>query len=289
MPGQATSGVSVGAVRVVDLIIYPVKSTRGLPRPEAEVEPCGLADDRRWMVVDDAGYVVTARVRPALLGVTVTPLGRGRIRLEGPHSDAIDVDGTASSEYVPVQIWKNTVDAVRAGAAADAWFAKLLDEDVRLVWLDDPTRRPVNPAYGLPADRVSFADAYPLLLTTTGSLARLNDWVVEEALLRGEEPPAEPLPMRRFRPSVVVDNLEPFAEDTWCRLRIGGVPFRAVKLCDRCVLTTIDPDTQARGKEPLRTLARHRRWDGKVWFGMNLVPDGTGRIAVGDDVEITAG
>ncbi|TDD64237.1 MOSC domain-containing protein [Jiangella aurantiaca] len=276
-------------MRVVELTIYPVKSTRGSSRAEAEVEPWGLADDRRWMVVDDAGYVVTARVRPTLLGVTVTPLGRGRIRLEGPHATALEVDGTASREYVPVQIWKNTLDAVRASAAADAWFAKLLDEDVRLVWLDDPTRRPVNPAYGLPADRVSFADAYPLLLTTTGSLVQLNDWVVEEALLRGEEPPAEPLPMRRFRPSVVVDSADPFTEDTWCKLRIGDVPFRAVKLCDRCVLTTIDPDTQARGKEPLRTLARHRRWDGKVWFGMNLVPDGTGRIAVGDDVEITAG
>ncbi len=276
-------------MRVVELNIYPVKSTRGRAQTSAEVEPWGLADDRRWMVVDDAGYVVTARVRPALLGVTVTPLERGRIRLESAHAAPLEVDATGAREYVPVQIWKNTLDAVRPSAAADAWFGKLLDQDVHLVWLDDPTRRPVNPAYGLPADRVSFADAYPLLLTTTGSLDRLNDWIVEEALLRGEEPPAEPLPMRRFRPSVVVDSADPFAEDTWCKLRIGDVAFRAVKLCDRCVLTTIHPDTQQRGKEPLRTLARHRRWDGKVWFGMNLVPDGTGRISLGDDVRVTAG
>lgn len=276
-------------MRVVELNIYPVKSTRGLPQTRAEVEPWGLADDRRWMVVDESGYVVTARVRPALLRVRVTPIERGRIRLEGPHAAPLEVDATPSREYVPVQIWKNSLDAIRASSAADAWFGKLLDDDVRLVWLDDPTRRPVNPAYGLPADRVSFADAFPLLLTTTGSLTQLNDWVVDEALLRGEDPPVEPLPMRRFRPSVVVDSMEPFAEDTWCKLNIGAVPFRAVKLCDRCVLTTIDPDTQARGKEPLRTLARHRNWDGKVWFGMNLVPDGTGTIAVGDEVEITAG
>lgn len=280
---------SVHLVRVVELNVYPVKSTRGLPVAQAEVEPWGLADDRRWMVVDDSGYVVTARVRPALLGVRVTPLGRGRVLLEGPHAAGIEVDATTSREYVPVQIWKNTLEAVRPSVTADAWFGKLLDDDVRLVWLDDPTRRPVNPAYGLPADRVSFADAFPLLATTTGSLARLNDWVVEEALLRGEVPPEAPLPMRRFRPSVVVDNAEPFAEDTWCKLRIGDVPFRAVKLCDRCVLTTIDPDTQSRGKEPLRTLARHRNWDGKVWFGMNLVPDGTGVVRVGDEVEVTAG
>jgi len=67
-------------------------------------------------------------------------------------------------------------------------------------------------------------------------------------------------------------------------VRIGEVPFRAVKLCDRCVLTTIDPDTLAKGKEPIRTLSRHRRWDGKVWFAVNLIPDGTGTIRVGDPV-----
>ena len=55
------------------------------------------------------------------------------------------------------------------------------------------------------------------------------------------------------------------------------------------MLTTIDPDTAATGHEPIATLARNRRWDGKVWFGMNLIPDGpqAGRsIRVGDPVEV---
>jgi uncharacterized protein len=34
-------------------------------------------------------------------------------------------------------------------------------------------------------------------------------------------------------------------------------------------------------------LAKHRRWDGEVWFGMNLVPVTPGAtLRVGDDVEI---
>ena len=52
-------------------------------------------------------------------------------------------------------------------------------------------------------------------------------------------------------------------------------------------MTTINPDTAAKGKEPIATLARHRRWDGKTWFGVNLVPDSHGvGLRVGDDVEI---
>ncbi|TDD99141.1 MOSC domain-containing protein [Jiangella asiatica] len=276
-------------MRVAELNLFPVKSTRLRPVDEAVVEPWGLAHDRRWMVVDADGYVVTARIVPALLSVTATALGTGRVLLSDPHADDLTVDAAGCDELVPVQVWRSKLDAVHPSPEADAWLSGLVERDVRLVWLDDPGRRPVDPRYGLPADRVSFADAFPLLMATTASLRQLNDWVVEEALLRGEAPPDQPLPMRRFRPSVVVDGSEPFAEDTWQRLRVGDVPFRAAKLCDRCVLTTIDPDSLTKGKEPLRTLARHRRWDGKVWFGLNLVPDGTGVIRVGDEVELLAG
>jgi len=53
------------------------------------------------------------------------------------------------------------------------------------------------------------------------------------------------------------------------------------------VMTTIDPVTLVRGKEPIRTLAKHRRWDGKTWFGVLLVPvldGGRGVVRVGDPV-----
>ena len=59
-----------------------------------------------------------------------------------------------------------------------------------------------------------------------------------------------------------------------------------VKSCDRCVLTTVDTRTYTKGKEPIRTLAKHRRWDGKVWFGRNLIPEAPGRITKGDPVSV---
>ena len=65
---------------------------------------------------------------------------------------------------------------------------------------------------------------------------------------------------------------------------LRDVSFRVVKAVDRCVLTTIDPTTLERGHEPIRTLARHRRRDGRTWFAMHLVPQVGGVVRVGDEV-----
>ena len=268
---------------VTDLYRYPVKSCRGEQRVAAPVEPWGLAGDRRWMIVDVYGDVVTAREYPRL--VLVTPfLTGGGLRLTGPGGSDLTVSAPGGDELIPVTVWQSRVLAAPAGAAADAWISAVTGEPVRLVYLDDPTRRRPNPDYSRDGDRVSFADGYPLLLTTDSSLAKLN-----EAIAAGPGAAEGPLPMRRFRPNVVVAGTDPWAEDSWRRLRIGEVAFRAVKGCDRCVLTTIDPDTAVKGNEPIATLARCRRWDGKVWFGVNLIPDsprGASAIRVGDPVQV---
>jgi uncharacterized protein len=274
------------SLMVTDLYRYPVKSCRGEQLPAASVEPWGLAGDRRWMIVDPGGEVVTAREHPMLLLVTPFLAGDGAIRLTVPATPDLAVPVPVVGELIPVTVWGTKLLAALASMAADAWLSEVVGEPVRLVYLDDPTRRRPNPAYSRDSDRVSFADGYPLLLTAEGSLGKLN-----ELIAAGPLAAEGPLPMRRFRPNVVVAGSAPWAEDRWRLLRIGDVVFRNVKGCDRCVLTTIDPDTAAKGKEPIATLARSRRWDGKVWFGINLIPDspqpgGTGGIRVGDEVEI---
>jgi uncharacterized protein len=276
---------------VTDLYRYPVKSCRGEQMMAASVEPWGVAGDRRWMIVDPDGDVVTAREHPRLVLVTPVLAANGTIRLTEPAMPDLAVPVPPDGELVPVAVFASKLLATPAGAAADAWLSEVVGEPVRLVYLDDPMRRRPNPAYSRDGDRVSLADGYPLLLTTESSLGALN-----ELIAAGPLASEGPLPMRRFRPSVVVAGTSSWAEDGWRRLRINDVVFRAVKGCDRCVLTTIDPDTAARGKEPIATLARSRRWDGKVWFGINLIPDPplhgeaasgpAGVITVGDQVEV---
>ena len=121
---------------------------------------------------------------------------------------------------------------------------------------------------------MSFADGYPLLLTSEASLADLNRRMDRA------------LPMDRFRANLVIDGEVPFAEDEWARIRVGSTKFRVVKPCARCVVTTTDQRTGARGPEPLRTLASFRNAGGKVLFGENLIHDGPGPVRLGDPVEV---
>jgi uncharacterized protein YcbX len=168
--------------------------------------------------------------------------------------------------------------ATAAGPTADAWFSEFLGRAVCLVYLDDPTRRPVDPAFGAVGDVVSFADGYPLLLTSVGSLDELNRWLVDDG--------DQPVPMTRFRPNVVVAGASLWAEDGWRRIRIGAVTFRVVKPCGRCVVTTTDQVTGEVGGQPLRMLGRRRRFGQMLVFGQNMIPDAPGIIRVGDPVEV---
>ena len=258
--------------RIASLHVYPVKACGGIEVPRADVEARGLAGDRRWMIVDDAGCFLTQRehpelclVRTAFAGDALTLGYQGRT-VEVPRSSAV-------GERVRVTVWSSEVEAIEH-TAARAFVSDVLAKPARLVYMPDDTRRTLKPGRGLPGDIVSFADGFPLLLASTSSLADL------------EQRAGVTLGMARFRPNVVVDHDVPFAEDSWRTLTLGTVPFRAPKACDRCVVTTTDQATGERGKEPLRTLATFRKWDGQVWFAVNLAPDGTGTLAKGDPVTV---
>ena len=162
-----------------------------------------------------------------------------------------------------------------------AWFSKIAGEPVRLVYLHDPTGRHPNPRLTRPADLVSFADAYPLLVTTTASLDAVNDWIAEGPLA------AEgPLPMVRFGPTSWSTARPPGTRTAGGGCGSAGPVPRRQGVRPVCH-DAPDPDSAARGKEPIATLARHRKWDGATWFGMQLVPDNPGvTIAVGDEVEV---
>ncbi len=275
---------------VSGLNIHPVKSTAIRPVQHAQVEPWGLAGDRRWMVVDADHVLVSARTDQRLFTITADTPATADVTedLVLTHPDLPGLRlATPVGELVPVRVHKHDLQAVPVGAEGDSWVRTAIGrDDVRLMWCDDPTRRRLNPEFSRPTDSTGFADGYPLLLTTTASLRRLNQWIVETALERGETAP-EPLPMQRFRPNVVIEGVgEAFAEDRWKRIRIGDVEFRTAKPCARCVMTTVNPQDLSTGKEPIRTLARYRRWDGQTWFGMNLIPTGQGMVQVGDHVTV---
>ncbi|MFF9756961.1 MOSC domain-containing protein [Streptomyces sp. NPDC014344] len=271
--------------RVRSIHVHPVKAFRSLPLREVVVERWGPAGDRRWMLIDDGGKVVTQRRHPRLALAAAEPLPGGGVVLSAPGRDPVTVPVPAPDATVPAELFGDKVEVVPAeDAAVHAWCSGFLGTPVRLVHLDDPAvRRPVDPAYALPGETVTLADGYPLLLTTTASLDRLNSLIAQ-----GAHADEGPLPMSRFRPNVVIEGTEAWAEDRWTRVTIGAVPFRVAEPCGRCVVTTTDQDSAQRGREPLHTLGRHRSVDGRLVFGQNLVPLSSGTLRVGDPLEAVA-
>ncbi len=272
---------AAGEMTVASIHIYPVKAGRAVDLAEAEVEPCGLAGDRRWLVIDPDGQFITQRAEPTLALVSARYVTAGSLHLSAGGQPPLTLPAPAEAggaEMLWVSVWQSKVRAAAAGDQADAWFSRFLGRPVRLVHLDDPTRRQVDPDFGAPEDRVSFADGYPLLLTAQGSLDALGRWLTEDGH------PA--VPMTRFRPSVVVAGTAPWAEDGWRRISIGAATFRVAKPCGRCVVTTIDQQTAQRGRQPLAMLGRRRRFGQQLVFGQNLIPDVTGAIRVGDRVRV---
>lgn len=255
--------------------IYPIKATRAVDLEVAEVQPRGLAHDRRWMLVDSNGQFLTQRDHPRL-ALVETRVTQDGLMLEAEGMQTLRVPFPSSkSAPASVRVWQDTVSAVAADAAAHDWFARFLDIDCSLVYMPDTSRRRVDPDYAVGDDVVSFADGYPLLLASEASLAALNSRL------------AVSVPMTRFRPNVVISGADAFAEDDWKTVQIGDVRFHAVKPCARCVVTTIDQETADVGKEPLRTLSAFRRVGSKVLFGMNLIPASGGSVRVGDSVVVT--
>lgn len=274
-------------IRLAALALHPVKSTATRRVRHAEVEPWGLADDRRWMVVGPDAECLTAREDRTLLTLVADTPATDRtlphgLRLSAPGTEPVEVH-VPDTDAVPVTVHGRGLTGRPADEHANGWLRAVLGrDDVTLVHVADP--RPLNPQLTMPGEATAFADGYPVTLASSVSLRRLDTWVTETAIERGEEAPA-PLAMGRFRPNLVVDgDLEPFEEDEWQRVQVGSVTFRVIKPVDRCVMTTVDPTTGQRGPEPIRTLARHRAWDGATWFAAQLVPEERGTIRHGDEV-----
>jgi uncharacterized protein YcbX len=222
-------------IRLTSIHVYPMKAARAVDLGESKVEPWGLADDRRWMLADQDGRFISQREEPALARVSVLYApNEAAVTISAPRLPRCRVAVPAGTKLLKVSVWGSSFGASMAGPAADAWFSAYLGRPVRLVYLDDPARRPVT----------------------------------------------------RFRPNVVITGAPPWAEDRWRRIRIGAVPFRVVKPCGRCVVTTTDQVTGERGRQPLRMLGQRRRFGKVLVFGQNMIPDAGGLIRVGDPVEI---
>ena len=263
------------SIIVSSLIYYPIKACRGIEVESAEVECMGLVHDRRMMIVTERGDFLTQREYPRL-ALVAPVIHDDNLTLFAPGYDAIQLPIQRSGIPVPVNVWSSkNVQAIDQGDESAQWFSNWLGVSVKLVHIADDYKRRVNPQYAIHEDNhTGFADGYPILIASEESLVDLNQRL------------NNPVPMNRFRPNIVVKGCDPYAEDGWNKIRAGSVELAIVKPCARCVVTTIDKDTLAKSKEPLKSLESYRRHGLGAIFGQNVIPVNGGRLSVGMNVDV---
>jgi uncharacterized protein YcbX len=264
-----------------------VKGCHRIECDSAELLPSGLRHDREWVIVEPGGMFITQRTDAVL--ATISPsLGAdgAALTLSTPGRAALRVPLSHRGERRRVRVWKDECAADDQGEEAANWLAAVVGRPVRLMrFAMDGERRASAEFAREDFAPVQFADAFPVLVTQSASLAALNAAIADA----GKAPAEAPLPMTRFRPNIVLSGLAPFDEDRIDRLRIGDAVLRFVKPSTRCIVTTTDQDSGARGVEPLPTL-RKLRWNRAlkgVTFGENATVLCPGTIRVGDAVDVT--
>jgi uncharacterized protein YcbX len=261
--------------KLTDIIIYPVKSMEGISLSSGFAGIRGFQHDRRWMLVDDAGHFITQRSLPILASLRVSP-GEEGWRISHDKEQIWIPFHLNTSHKMKIDIWDSHLDVSLAAEIYGNWFSEYLRFKCHLVYMDESVKRPVNAHYRVDDEQVSFADAFPYLMTGEPSLQDLN------ARLNN------PLPMNRFRPNLVFSGGLPFYEDSFDRIEIGEAIFKAVKPCARCIVTTTDQSSGIRGSEPLVTLSKYRKKDHRILFGQNLICLKEGHVKIGDALHIVS-
>jgi hypothetical protein len=254
---------------------YPVKSAAGIALAQATVATRGLQHDRRWMIVDDNGKFMTQRQYPRMALIQVALQDTLTLSAPGMADLQLPLQPPANAP-VAVEVWGDRCQAISLGALAQTWLSDFLGIPCQLVYMPEDAHRPVDHGALGETHLVSFADAYPFLLISEASLADLNRRL------------SPPIPMNRFRPNLVVQGCEAFAEDAWQQIQIGPVTFTVAKPCRRCSIPGIDQATAIPDQQTLPTLATFRRWDNGIWFGQNLVQQNLGHLQLGDPVKVLA-
>jgi MOSC domain-containing protein len=260
------------------LFVYPVKSTRAIAKTRVSLTATGLEWDRHWMAASPNGVFMSQRTQPRLARID-TAIGADALTLRAPEQPALTVPLQPNGDIRPAEVWKNAITALDQGDAAASWLTQAVGMEARLLRISPILDRQANPQYAAPTPApVSFTDGFPILVVNLASLAELNTRM------------PEPVPLERFRPNVVLDGLEPFAEDHIDRLEFGSVTLRLVKPCTRCVITSTDQRTGEPSTNPLPVL-RQFRFDRDlmgVTFGENaVIAAGIGAtLSVGDTCKV---
>jgi uncharacterized protein YcbX len=262
-------------LQISALCIYPIKSLGGIALDTAILTDRGLQHDRRWMLIDANNRFLSQRENAQMALLKTALSDDGVVVSYTPDNSSVIIPFLPQSEeMLEVTVWDDTCRAQLVSSHIDEWFSEKLNLPARLVYMPDYSLRQTDLRYTSEGSITSFSDAYPMLIIGQASLDDLNTRL------------ADAVPMNRFRPNIVFTGGEAYSEDTMKHINVNGIDMYGVKLCARCVMTTIDQENAKKGKEPLKMLAKYRIKNNKIYFGQNLTHTSEGILNVGDAIRV---
>lgn len=254
---------------ISEIYIYPIKSLGGISCQSARAEEMGFENDRRWMLIDENNQFISQREHP-ILSQFQPQISENKMEITYHDKKHAFLINESTGDPILVSIWDDQSEVFEVNKTASDWFTECLGFTCKLVKIVEiGDRKHTSKALNVTFN-VSLADGYPYLLVGSESLDQLNQKLEEK------------IGIARFRPNIVIKNSLAHEEDHFGIIKVGGVTFKNVKPCGRCIIVNNNPIKSIILKEPLKTLSTYRKVDNSVLFGTNLVCIKKGIVSVGD-------
>lgn len=259
-------------MKVAWLHVAPVKGLVIQERDHVQLGKSGVADDRRFCLVDETGRMLNGK-RLATVGTISAHVTPGSDRFELRMADGMKVIGVVSvGAPVVVTIYGHRASGHVVEGPWTAALSEQLGRTVHLVRLDEP---------GSGHDRADERAGATLL--SLASLERL----AEEAGVAKVDP-------RRFRMLIGIHGATAHEEDGWIgkRVRVGRAVVVPGGNVGRCVVTTRLPGNAQTDLDTLEVLAGYRRdvpTSEALAFGIWAHVERAGRVALGDEIAVMEG
>lgn len=264
---------------IVQLTSYPIKGCARVAMPQTQMRPAGLPHDRSFMVVGPGGEFRSQRRNPRLAVIRPEVSADSQhLTLQAPGIQNLTVPIINDGPRCVVTLFGDPFAGIDQGDAVADWLSQALGQSSRLARVPPDHQRVSD---GRTPGTSGYADSCAVHLIARSSLDRLNEQLIDSG--------AQPVPMSRFRPNIVVDGWpEPHTEDAAHEITIGGADLAYAKLAIRCVVTTVDQESgEPRGSDVLRALAKYRRTTGGLSFGVKFAVLRPGPLCLGQQVTVT--
>jgi hypothetical protein len=247
---------------ITALYRYPVKGFSPEPLPSAEIPAAGALPSDRAFAIENGPSDFDPAAPAHLPKIAFLMLMRNE-RLAGFQSRFDDGTRILTVERNGEVCVSGSLGTQAGRAVIEAWIAETFASELR------------GPPKIVSADGHSFSDKRAKLLHLV-NLASIRD--LEKRLGR----PVDPL---RFRPNIVIDGAEPFAEFDWIgkRLRLPDIVLAGESRTTRCAATNVDPANGFRDMQIPRTLMG---FYGHADCGIYLVAETSGALRLGDHLSI---